>query len=158
MKRADKDAQARAAAAASETDMRFRWNLWAWARQAADRSTRSAFFHQFSRTPPYRAGERHHGQGATHRLDLPYVFDQLDLLGVAWTAKDRQLASIMSACWINFATSGDPNGAGLPLWSGFRSSRGQVLTLGDTITVQAIPDLERLQRIERVHAALRPRH
>lgn len=143
------DAEARASAAAFETDMRFRWDMWAWARLAAPH--RKVFFYQFSRVPPFADGDRYHGLGATHGMEMPYVFDHLDQQKVAWTPKDRELASILPAYWTNFAKSGDPNGEGLPAWPGFGTARDRVMVLGDEIGPQPIPRLDQLNRIDRVY-------
>jgi para-nitrobenzyl esterase len=148
------DAEARASAAAFNGDMRFRWDMWAWARHAAAGRGR-VFFYQFSRTPPFRRGDRYFGLGATHGMEMPYVFDHLDQQQVAWTAKDRELASIIPAYWTNFAKTGDPNGTGLPRWPEFRTARSQAMVLGDTTAPAPIPNEDRLNRIDRVYAAAR---
>ena len=153
-KSAVNDAEARAAVAAFEGDMRFRWDMWAWARHAAAGRGR-VFFYQFSRTPPFRQGDRYFGLGATHGMEMPYVFDHLDQQHVAWTAKDRELAATIPAYWTNFAKTGDPNGAGLPRWPEFRTARNQVMVLGDTTAPAPIPNEDRLNRIDRVYATAR---
>jgi para-nitrobenzyl esterase len=146
------DAEARASAASFETDMRFRWNMWAWAHYATAAGQSGVYFYQFSRTPPLRAGDRYFGLGATHGMELPYVFDHLDEQDVAWTAKDRELASVIATYWTNFAKTGDPNGDGLPRWPEFKTAPGQVMILGDAIGPTSIPQMDRLQRIGTVYA------
>ncbi|MEQ1864603.1 MAG: carboxylesterase family protein [Micropepsaceae bacterium] len=148
------DAEARAAVASFNGDMRFRWDMWAWARQAAAGRGR-VFFYQFSRTPPFRDGDRYFGLGATHGMEMPYVFDHLDQQQVAWTAKDRELAAIIPTYWTNFAKTGNPNGTGLPQWPDFRTSRDQVMVLGDTTGPQTIPRADALERIDSVYATAR---
>jgi para-nitrobenzyl esterase len=148
------DAEARASAAAFNGDMRFRWDMWAWARHAAAGRGR-VFFYQFSRMPPFREGDPYYGLGATHGMEMPYVFDHLDHQAVAWTEKDRELASLIPTYWTNFAKTGDPNGATVPRWPEFRSARGQVMILGDTTGPARIPNEDRLERIDAVYAAAR---
>jgi para-nitrobenzyl esterase len=58
--------------------------------------------------------------GATHALDLPFVFDNLHQPGAqlfTGDGDDRQaLADAMHRAWIAFARDGDPSHAGLPEW------------------------------------------
>ncbi|KAL3471049.1 carboxyesterase [Aspergillus californicus] len=53
--------------------------------------------------------------GVRHAGELPFVFANPDSLG-PWPGYD-DLSDTMTAMWINFAHSGDPNGAGVPAWS-----------------------------------------
>ena len=56
-------------------------------------------------------------------LELPFVFDNIDA-GQSMTGSggDRQaLADRMSAAWVSFARTGNPNHAGLPHWPAFTS-------------------------------------
>lgn len=53
-------------------------------------------------------------RGAFHGVELPYVFQRLSLLG--GTADDLAVEAAMLSAWTRFATSGDPNGAGLLPW------------------------------------------
>lgn len=149
------DADARAAAAAFDGDMRFRWDMWAWARLAASSGRSGVFFYQFSRSPPLKEGDPYFGLGATHGMEMQYVFDHLDQSAGEWTAKDRALASTVPAYWTNFAKTGDPNGGGLPRWPEFVGAPKKVMILGDEVGPADIPDIERLQRIDRVYSTAR---
>ncbi len=149
------DAQASASAAAFEGDMRFRWDMWTWARLAADAGKRKVYYYRFTRAPPFPPGNRYFGLGATHGMEMPYVFDHLDQQALAWTDGDRHLALAMSSYWTNFARSGDPNGAGLPVWKPFDPARHEVMALGAAIGPEPIADEGRLRRIDRVYAAIR---
>ena len=146
------DSEAQLAAAALEADMRFRWDMWSWARLAAENGRKQVYFYQFSRTPPFPSGNRYHGLGATHGMEMPYVFDHLGQQEVPWTAQDRELAAVLPEYWANFAKSGNPNGPGLPLWPGFRESPDKVMILGDELRAEAIPGERNLKRIDRVYA------
>jgi len=145
---------ARAAAAAFEGDARFRWDMWTWARLAARMGSKHVYLYEFTRAPPFASDSRYFGMGATHGMEMPYVFGNLDSAAAAWTSGDRQLADAMQEYWTNFARTGDPNGAGLPRWPDFRSSL-QVMMLGDQIEAKAVPDAESLRRIDRFYRVAR---
>jgi para-nitrobenzyl esterase len=148
------DAEARASAADFEGDMRFRWDMWTWARLAAQ-SGRQVYFYRFSRAPPFPKGDMYFGLGATHGMEMPYVFDHLDQQPVAWTSQDRALAATLSDYWVNFAKTANPNGPGLPYWPDFKSSPREVMNLGDTIDAQPITNLEQLEKIDRIYVGVR---
>jgi len=149
------DLEARASAAAFERDMRFRWDMWTWARLGASAGRSKVFLYEFSRVTPYRAGYKYFGWGASHGLEMQYVFDHLDQTPLPWAIQDRKLASDMSEYWTNFAKFGDPNGPGLPFWPEVKSSRLQVMQLGEEIKTEGLQDADALERIDRVYAGVR---
>lgn len=145
------DRQARSAFVTFEGEMRFGWDMWAWARLQADAGKRRAFLYRFTQSPPYRVGDKYYGWGASHGMEMPYVFDHLDQHALPWTLADRRLASVMSTYWTNFAKSGSPNGAGLPTWPAFTESNPQAMLLGEIVAPGPIPDLTDLRRIDRLY-------
>jgi para-nitrobenzyl esterase len=54
--------------------------------------------------------------GAFHTSEVPYVLNALERSDRPFTDVDRAIAGTISSYWVNFATSGDPNGEGLPAW------------------------------------------
>lgn len=65
--------------------------------------------------------------GASHASEIPYVFDNLiERNGVSFSAKDKEVAKIMNAYWVNFAKTGNPNGDGLPTWPVYERSKNEV--------------------------------
>jgi len=45
------------------------------------------------------------------------------------TDDDRRIAELASGYWINFVKTGDPNGAGLPVWRGYREPDASLLAI-----------------------------
>jgi para-nitrobenzyl esterase len=97
-----------------------------------------AFVYLFVHEPPYAEGA--HKLGVCHTCELPYVFDNLGALRLYPDSSSPQLAvaspaeaataAVVSAYWINFARTGDPNGHGLPKWPVFEDiAKGPVLQL-----------------------------
>ena len=55
--------------------------------------------------------------GAPHGGEIAYVFGTLSAgRGGAPTPEDQAVARMAQSYWVNFAKTGDPNGAGLPAW------------------------------------------
>jgi len=55
------------------------------------------------------------------------------LIPGAYDNQDRDLARSMSAAWVRFASTGNPNGAGFPGWSAYMTVADPHLEFGDTI-------------------------
>lgn len=149
------DQQARALFVTFEGEMRFGWDMWEWARLQADAGKRRVFLYRYTQVSPYRVGDKYFGWGASHGMEMPYVFDHLDQQALPWRPQDRRLAAVMSTYWTNFAKSGDPNGPGLPTWPAFAASNGQAMQLGGTIEPGPITDEADLRRIDRLYATAR---
>jgi para-nitrobenzyl esterase len=67
--------------------------------------------------------------GAPHTLDIALVFDNIDRQGsLTGTSADAQkVAEQMSAAFIAFASSGDPNTKAIPKWEPYQLPRRQTL-------------------------------
>jgi para-nitrobenzyl esterase len=50
----------------------------------------------------------------------------------------------MSSYWVNFVTSGDPNGAGLPVWPALQPTAHERMILGPKIEVGPALDAGRV--------------
>lgn len=149
------DLQAQAAAAQFNTDMRFRWDMWTWANLARHQAGQKVFLYQFDRAPPYPAGSRYAGLGATHGMEMAYVFGHLDPQAASWTAADQHLSAAVESYWTNFAKNGDPNGPGLPAWAPYTAAKPVVLYLDSEIAAGPVEDEGNLRKIGHVYATAR---
>ena len=77
--------------------------------------------------------------GAFHTGEVPYVFNTLDKLDRPWEDIDWQLTEQVTSYWANFATSGNPNGNGLPQWPAFEDAPDQFMVLGAETGPQTFP-------------------
>jgi para-nitrobenzyl esterase len=127
------DAEAAAAQLAGTRD-EMGWHMRTWA-QLQERTTQEkkgnkAYVYFFTRVPPSAPGRA--SRGATHTVELSYMFNNL-LPGTPWEDQDRKLADEMSSYWVNFASTGNPNGKGLPEWPVYSDKTDQAMVLGDTV-------------------------
>jgi para-nitrobenzyl esterase len=99
--------------------------------------------------------ERRRGKvpGAAHGSEIPYVFDTLGklpaLVQMLTTPADAATAATMHRYWVNFATTGDPNGTGLPQWPRYSAEADQWLVIRpkiETVTRFRAPQLDFFQQ------------
>ncbi len=71
--------------------------------------------------------------GATHALDIGFVFDNVaKSVSMSGTGPRQQaLADAMSEAWLAFARTGDPNHAGLPHWPAYDDELRQTMVFDD---------------------------
>ncbi len=100
----------------------------------AARSGAPAYLYYFTWAPP---GDL---WGACHGAELRYVFGAPFRTAAAGptAAVERALAREVAGYWTAFAATGDPNGAGRPLWPSYAAGRGGALQI-DALT-RAVPD------------------
>jgi para-nitrobenzyl esterase len=82
------------------------------------------------------------GVAPMHTSEIPYVFgnevDGTNNKTRAFTAGDRAVSDAMQSAWINFATTGNPNGAGVPIaWPRFDAQTQRYLEFGDQPAIGA---------------------
>jgi para-nitrobenzyl esterase len=142
---ASSDAEAHASELTAFRD-EMSWQMRTWAAIQARRA--KAYVYYFAHEPPVAAGQPN--RGASHTTEIPYVFN---IPGRLWTDADRALADTMSSYWVNFATTGDPNGKGLPPWPQYRDkTTGRAMVLGDKVEAESAPDAARLALYDAVFA------
>ena len=103
-----------------------------------------------------------HGRlGAPHTLEIPYVFDNMDVATVellTGTGRDRyELAATMSTAWTNFARTGRPDAEGLPPWTPYSADHRAVMAFNDESHLQIDPHHEQREAMQALHSQTRIR-
>ena len=105
-------------------DVAFSAHMRRWAR-SSDTISSSAFLYYFTFAPPVPGTEY---LGAFHSSDVPFAFQNID---PEFGEEADAVADAMSDYWVNFAKTGDPNGAGLPKWEAYNQDTEPYMELGD---------------------------
>ena len=118
---------------AAYRDQTFGWEMRTWARMATASGHNAAYLYYFNHRPP---GPNSSVLRAFHACEIPYVFGNF-FWPFPWEDADHKLSATVSAYWVNFARTGDPNGEGLPKWPAYSSAGDQALEFGDTPSIHA---------------------
>jgi para-nitrobenzyl esterase len=79
--------------------------------------------------------------GTPHGGEIAFVFGTLtDRPGAALSPEDQAVSRMAQSYWVNFAKTGDPNGAGLPAWPRHDPSKDLIFDFHPDGTAGAIPD------------------
>jgi para-nitrobenzyl esterase len=83
--------------------------------------------------------------GTPHGGEIAFVFGTLGAGGFGpppppATDEDRAVSQMAQGYWVNFAKTGNPNGAGLPTWPRYDPSKGLIFEFHPDGTAGAIPD------------------
>lgn len=125
-------------------------STWLWATSWRRKETKPVYLYVWTHAPP---GPNHDLAGASHGSEIAYVFDHVDPAPAAWSDGDRRIADTMSSYWINFASTGDPNGPGLPRWPAFDARTAQVMELGENFRPMPVTEKERMDFWKRFYAS-----
>lgn len=119
-------------------DMIFGAQNYAWANGRAQQAAGSVYVYRFTRKVP-GTGE-YAKYGAFHTGEVPYAYDNVEFVARPWEDADRELERVMSAYWVNFVKSGNPNGPGLPEWPAYEPGKKQIMLLGQQLESKPLPD------------------
>ena len=134
------DQESRAAQAASMRDQTFGWEMRTWARLQTATGKSKVYLYYFSHVPPLPNAA---WLGAQHGAEIPYAFNWPNgqhSTRVPWTDADKKLADQVSSYWVNFATTGDPNGKDVPKWTPYQAKDDQAMGIADALGMIPVPN------------------
>ena len=129
---AKSDADVPQAYLSSTRDVTFTLPMRTWARMTTTGKAK-AYLYWFSHVPPNPNSKY---LGAYHAGEIAYVFDNLSLQNTLLQEADQTLAETMMSYWINFATTGNPNGKGLPEWKAYEQKTEPYLDFGAPVQLR----------------------
>ena len=90
---------------------------YAWVSKQSAGMPGKTFLYVFTRKPPAQGDKKKFG--AYHTAEIGYALHNLDSIQRLWTPLDDTLQTLMSAYWVQFVKTGNPNRDGLPVWGSF---------------------------------------
>ncbi len=98
--------------------------------------------------------------GAHHGAEINYIFGTFSqpmtpAPGQSYDDTDLKLGKAMRAAWVQFAKTGDPNGAGLAQWPRYTAGSERCLDFGDTVTAATLPGASRIDVLFTIFKELR---
>jgi len=125
-------------------DTGFGWPAYSWASLQSARGKGKAWVYYFDR-PTAQSPD-----GSPHGSEVALVFANPDQRPgrPPWGEEERAISDRMQRYWVNFATTGDPNGADLPAWPAFEAKGQSVMLLGAKTQAAPIPNAEKLRALD----------
>ena len=136
------DAVAGKSQGALNRDQTFAVQEYAWANIQNKTGKAKVYMYNFYRKLPAYNTET--AFGAFHSSEIVYAYDNLKTVNRPWEAIDQTLASQMSAYWVNFIKTGNPNGGGLVNWPVYDSKNNNILILDQKIEAKSLPTKDQL--------------
>jgi para-nitrobenzyl esterase len=121
---------------AATTDSNFRIRSLVLAQRRAALRRAPVWMYSFAWETPVLGGKLK----APHAMDVPFVFNTLDLTNATGGDRDAQaLADTMSSLWANFARTGRPEHAAIPIWPAYDTERRATLILDKECRIENDP-------------------
>jgi para-nitrobenzyl esterase len=83
------------------------------------------YIYQFSYVPTDKPGFPNYG--AFHTSEVPFALHTLKKWDRPWKDEDYAVEKSMTAYWVNFVKTGNPNGKGLPQWKPYTKTEGNFM-------------------------------
>ena len=128
------------------------WDLWiliatdhprgTYSRELAKRKAvqagAPAFAYRFDWETPEGGGHMR----SPHTVEIPFVFNNIKIAGplISKMPEAHALAGKVSAAWVSFARTGNPNTSGLPKWPAYSAASRDTMLFNNVSRVEQDPD------------------
>ena len=118
------------------------------AKRKAEQGRAPAYLYRFDWETPEGGGHMR----SPHTVEIPFVFNNIDIAGplISKMPEAHALAAKVSAAWVAFARTGDPNVPQLPTWPVYSAATRDTLLFNNEIRVAQDPERVARLAMERV--------
>ena len=118
------------------------------AKRKAAQAAAPAYLYRFDWETPEDGGHMR----SPHTIEIPFVFNNIAIAGslVSKMPAAHALAEKVSASWVAFARTGDPNTRAMPRWPAYAAAKRDTMLFNDTSRVEQDPDGEPRQVMEQI--------
>lgn len=116
-------------------------SMYLWCSKAIQKQSSKIYTYYFNRATPW---PEHPEFGAHHTGEVIYMFSNLNKLPRPYTEDDRKVAATASGYLVNYVSSADPNGAGLPKWDPFSAKPPATLEISPATAMRPLMAPEKL--------------
>src|SRR5580765_5389486 len=108
------------------------------ARRKAAQAVAPAYLYRFDWETPEGGGHMR----SPHTIEIPFVFNNIRIAGplISKMPEAYTLAEKVSASWVSFARTGNPDVAGLPKWPAYLAVSRDTMLFNNTSRVEQDPD------------------
>jgi para-nitrobenzyl esterase len=118
------------------------------AKRKAIQSAAPAYLYRFDWETPEGGGHMR----SPHTIEIPFVFQNIAVAGplISKMPEALALSRKVSAAWVAFARTGNPNTSGLPRWPAYSAATRDTMLFNNESRVQKDPDREPRLIMEKV--------
>jgi para-nitrobenzyl esterase len=135
-------------------DLGFAWPSYAWVNLQSKTGKSPAYAAYLAQPSTMSFSQNPLRRGVAHADDLMYLNGQFLTQAVQYPA-EAAVSEIIQQYWVNFAKTGNPNGAGLPYWPSFDETKPTTMQFSNGASLIMRPNREQIDFIDRFMKAKR---
>jgi para-nitrobenzyl esterase len=131
-------------------DMGFAWPSYAWASLQSKTGKSAAYAAYLAQPSKLSLIGNKKRRGVSHADDILYLNDSFTKRADRYP-HEAALADIIQQYWVNFATTGNPNGKGLPYWPKFDETQSTTMQFSNGASLIMVPNRDKIDFIDRFY-------
>ena len=135
-------------------DLGFAWPSYAWVNLQSKTGKSPAYAAYLAQPSTMSFSQNPLRRGVAHADDIMYLNGQFLMQADQYPA-EAAVSEMIQQYWVNFAKTGNPNGAGLPYWPSFDETKPTTMQFSNGASLIMRPNREQIDFIDRFMKAKR---